>query len=106
MKGRKNHAAGFGSIFPVRKGFARSGCSEYAEGAWAEDRATRRREPRADSGVKSGAGGGAAPPRTGIGPNVIDPFTVPAPNLLLTERRTLSHFLGTNTQWLLRMRIN
>jgi hypothetical protein len=35
--------------------------SRYTQGAWAEDRATRGRDPSADPGAKTGAGGRTPP---------------------------------------------
>ena len=55
--------------------------ARYTEETWAEDRATRGRDPSADSGAKTGEGGTMPPPRPpGIGPKAINPFTVFVPN--------------------------
>jgi len=49
----------------------------YAEKAWAEDRATRGRDPSADPDAKTGAGGRTPPlGLSGIGRKAINPFTV------------------------------
>ena len=54
--------------------------ARYTEETWAEDRATRGRDPSADPGAKTGEGGTMPPPRpSGIGPKAINPFTVFVP---------------------------
>ena len=47
----------------------------YTEATWAEDRATRGRDPSADPGAKTGVGGWMPPLRiSGIGPKAINPL--------------------------------
>jgi hypothetical protein len=49
----------------------------YTEATWAEDRATRGRDPSADPGAKTGVGGGMPPLRiSGIGQKAINPLKV------------------------------
>jgi hypothetical protein len=49
----------------------------YTEATWAEDRATRGRDPSADPGAKTGAGGRMPPlPISGIGHKAINPWKV------------------------------
>ena len=58
----------------------------YTEATWAEDRATRGRDPSADPGAKTGVGGRTPPLRIpGIGQKAINPLKV---SLILTDLRT------------------
>ena len=50
-----------GAPRPRRRSLLSHGRLSYSEGAWAEDRATRGRDPSADPGAKTGAGGTMPP---------------------------------------------
>ena len=72
---------------------------QYTSTAWAEDRATRGRDPSAVPGAKTGVGG-RMPPLciSGIGRNAINPFPIPVVNAGVPDTVLCPFFCSTKAE--------